>query len=53
MGEKGQTVSVGSDGWFGGSGFIYGRDFGVELYCGTLSAVSIFLADAAFSRGSM
>jgi hypothetical protein len=45
MVEKGQAVSVGSDGWFGGSGFEYGRDIEIETFCGTLSAVSIFLAD--------
>jgi len=53
MVENGQAVSVGSDGWFGGSGFEYGRDIGAEHYCGRLSAVSIFLADAAFNRGLM
>ena len=53
MVENGQTVSVGSDVLFGGSGFEYGRDIRVEPYCSILSAVSIFLADATFGRDSM
>jgi len=46
MVENGQTVSVGSDVLFGGSGFEYGRAIGFEPYCSKLSVVSIFLADA-------
>jgi len=53
MVENGQTVSVGSDVLFGGSGFEYGRGIGFEPYCSTLSVVSIFLADAMWVRGSM
>jgi len=53
MVENGQAVSVGSDVLFGGSGFECGRDIGVDSYCGTLSAISIFLADAALNRGLM
>ena len=51
MSEEGPMVSVRSGGLFGGSGFEGGRDMGVETFCGRLSAVSIFLADAAFVRG--
>jgi hypothetical protein len=53
MSKKGPMVSVRSGDLFGGLGFEYGRDIEVDIFCGRLSAVSIFLADAACVRGAM
>jgi len=53
MSEKGHMVSVRSGVLFGGWGLEGGRDIEVDTYCGTPSAVSIFLADAVCVRGAM